>query len=160
LSEIATKGRKGFYVSWQSGSQQLAVITTGLIGLLLNARLSSQEITHWEWRIPLLAGCMIIPILFLLRRSLEETQVFVTRKHHLEPRDILRTMATNWRLVLLAIMLVTPNAVYYYMITAYTPTFGSAILHLQAKSTMTVILCVGVSNLFWLPVMGALSDQI
>jgi len=62
--------------------------------------------------------------------------------------------------VLLAVMLVIPNGVYYYMITAYTPTFGSAILHLPANVTTTVILCVGVSNLVWLPVMGALSDQI
>jgi MFS family permease len=160
LSEIATTGRKGFYVSWQSGSQQLAVIATGLIGLLLNARLSAEDMTNWGWRIPLLAGCMIIPLLFLLRRSLEETQVFTTRKHHPVPREILRTLTANWRLVLLAIMLVTPNAVYYYMITTYTPTFGSAVLHLPANSTMTVILCVGVSNLFWLPVMGALSDRI
>ena len=160
LSEIATTEGKGFFVSWQSGSMQLAVIATGVIGLMLNARLSADQITRWGWRIPFLAGCMIVPILLLLRRSLEETQVFIKRKHHLGPRDILKTMATSWRLVLLAVMLVTPNSVWFYMNVAYTPTFGSAILHLSANSTTTVILCVGVSNLVWLPVMGALSDQI
>jgi len=103
---------------------------------------------------------MIIPILLLLRRSLEETQVFIKRRHHLGPRDILKTMATSWRLVLLAVMLVTPNSVWFYMNVAYTPTFGSAILHLSANSTTTVILCVGVSNLVWLPVMGAWSDKV
>jgi MFS family permease len=35
LAEIATPGRKGFFVSWQSGSQQVAVICAAVIGLLL-----------------------------------------------------------------------------------------------------------------------------
>src|ERR1700688_2592627 len=37
LSEIATPGHKGFYVSWQSGSQQIAVIFVALLGVLLAA---------------------------------------------------------------------------------------------------------------------------
>ena len=33
LSEIATPGHKGFYVSWQSASQQVAVMFAALIGV-------------------------------------------------------------------------------------------------------------------------------
>src|SRR5271167_4029074 len=36
LSEIATPGHKGFYVSWQSGSQQVAVMFAALIGVVLS----------------------------------------------------------------------------------------------------------------------------
>ena len=32
LSEMATPGHKGFYVAWQSGSQQVAVVVAALIG--------------------------------------------------------------------------------------------------------------------------------
>ncbi|HLK61220.1 MAG TPA: MFS transporter, partial [Chthonomonadaceae bacterium] len=46
------------------------------------------------------------------------------------------------------------------VITAYTPTYGTNVLHLLSRDTMQVTLCVGLSNLFWLPVMGALSDRI
>jgi MFS family permease len=46
------------------------------------------------------------------------------------------------------------------MITAYTPTFGSRVLHLASEDSMLVTLCVGASNLLWLPVMGALSDRV
>src|SRR6476469_8847988 len=35
LSEIATPGHKGFYVSWQSGSQQVAVMFAALVGVAL-----------------------------------------------------------------------------------------------------------------------------
>jgi MFS family permease len=36
LSEIATPGHKGFYVSWQSASQQVAVMFSALIGVVLS----------------------------------------------------------------------------------------------------------------------------
>ena len=42
LSEIATPGHKGFYVSWQSGSQQVAVMFAALLGVVLNTRLSTR----------------------------------------------------------------------------------------------------------------------
>src|SRR6476646_8627202 len=43
LAEIATPGRRGFYCSWQSGSQQLAVVFTALIGLVLTGALSTDQ---------------------------------------------------------------------------------------------------------------------
>src|ERR1700730_11709924 len=70
LSEIATPGHKGFYVSWQSASQQCAVIFAALLGVALGARLSPEQMTQWGWRVPLLIGCLIIPFLFVIRRSL------------------------------------------------------------------------------------------
>src|SRR6201987_1244212 len=40
LAEIATPGHKGFYVSWQSASQQVAVMVTALLGVVLSSSLS------------------------------------------------------------------------------------------------------------------------
>jgi MFS family permease len=57
-------------------------------------------------------------------------------------------------------MLVTMTTVSFYMITAYTPTFGSNVLKLADTHTLTVTLCVGISNFLWLPLMGALSDRV
>src|SRR5437588_13060055 len=72
LAEIATPGRKGYFASWQSGSQQVAVIFAALIGLALSAMLRPEEMSGWGWRVPLLIGSMLIPVLFMLRRSLME----------------------------------------------------------------------------------------
>src|SRR5436309_5043418 len=64
LSEIATPGNKGFYVSWQSASQQAAVIFAALLGVVLNAALPPAAMAAWGWRVPLLIGCAIVPLLF------------------------------------------------------------------------------------------------
>ncbi len=70
--------------------------------------------------------------------------------------EIMQTPAANWSIVLLGMMLVVMSTVSFYMITAYTPTFGSSVLHLASKDNLIVTLCVGISNFVWLPIMGAL----
>ena len=160
LSEIATPGHKGFYVSWQSASQQVAVMFAASVGVVLSSVMPPQDIARWGWRVPLILGCVIIPLLFRLRRSLQETDEFVARKHRPSTTEILRSLVTNWRIVIIGTMMVTMTTVSFYMITAYTPTFGSSVLHLASLDSLVVTLCVGASNLFWLPIMGGLSDKI
>ena len=159
LAEIATPGHKGFYVSWQSASQQCAVVFAAVLGVMLSANLTADQMAAWGWRVPLLVGCLIVPFLFVLRRSLTETEEFLARRRP-SVAEILISLAAHWQIVLLGMMLVTMTTVSFYMITAYTPTFGQAVLHLANVDNLTVTLCVGLSNLFWLPVMGALSDRI
>jgi len=160
LSEIATPGHKGFYVSWQSGSQQVAVMFAASLGVILNSGLSTERMQRWGWRVPLLLGCLIIPFLFRLRKSLAETEAFLSRKHRPDTSEIFRSLRNNWAIVLVGTFMVTMTTVSFYMITAYTPTFGNSVLHLASIDSLIVTLCVGASNLFWLPVMGALSDRI
>lgn len=160
LAEIATPGHRGFYCSWQSGSQQVAVITAAVLGVAVSLRLSPREMADWGWRIPLIVGCAIIPFLFVIRRSLAETEEFLARKHRPSVQEILKSLAENWRVVALGMMLSTMTTVTFYMITAYTPTFGQTALRLSSMDSLTVTMCVGVSNLAWLPVMGAVSDRL
>src|SRR3989442_11968062 len=160
LAEIATPGRKGFFVGWQSASQQVAVIFAALIGLILSATLRPEQMAGWGWRVPLLIGSMLIPFLLLLRRSLTETEEFKAKKHHPDVSEIWRTVLANWRLMILGMMLTTTTTVTFYLITAYMPTYGSSVLHLTTVSSMLVTLLVGISNFCWLPAMGALSDRV
>jgi MFS transporter, MHS family, citrate/tricarballylate:H+ symporter len=161
LAEIATPGHKGFYVSWQSGSQQVAVIVVALLGVLLSTVISPDDMFRWGWRIPFLIGCLIIPLLFILRASLKETEAFEKRRGSVpKTGEILIGLAENWTIVLIGVLLVTMTTVSFYFITAYTPTFGREVLKLSNIDALTVTLCVGISNLFWLPVMGAVSDRI
>src|ERR1700745_3265677 len=81
LSEIATPGRKGFFSAFQSASQQVAVMLAAIAGILLAMYVSPTDMDKWGWRIPLIAGCAMIPFLVLLRRSLGETDEFLARKH-------------------------------------------------------------------------------
>jgi MHS family citrate/tricarballylate:H+ symporter-like MFS transporter len=160
LSEMATPGHKGFYVAWQSASQQVAIMFAAAIGYTLNQTLVADQMNRWGWRIPFIIGCLIIPFLFYIRRSLEETPAFLRRPRRLTIREILRSLLASARIVTLGVLMVATTTISFYTITVYTPTFGKNVLKLLDTDSLIATFCVAVSNFFWLPVMGALSDRI
>lgn len=160
LSEMATPGHKGLYVSWQSASQQAAIIFSAALGYFLNETISKEVMSDWGWRIPFFIGCMIIPVVFQIRRSLQETEAFLAEKHHPTFKEILQTLAVNWQIVFAGMMLIVMTTVSFYLITVYTPTFGKSVMKLSIVDSLLITFFVGLSNFIWLPVMGALSDRI
>lgn len=160
LSEIATPGRRGFYVAWQSASQQPAVVLAASLGIILTWILPKEAMQTWGWRIPLGLGCLLIPFVYRIRRSLPETEEFLAKLRRPSFPEILRSLGVNWRIVGLGVMLATMTTVSFYLITAYTPTFGARALHLAPIDNLIVTACVGMLNFVMLPLMGALSDRV
>jgi len=160
LAEMATPGHRGFYCAWQSASQQVAVVFAALLGVGLSIVMPPARMSAWGWRVPFFIGCMIVPLLFWLRKSLEETEAFLAQKHHPKMDEVLASLATNWKIVTLGVLFSTMTTVSFYLITAYTPTYGIEVLHLTSRQSLLVTFCVGMSNFFWLPMGGAISDIV
>ncbi|MBA1242672.1 MFS transporter [Pseudomonas japonica] len=159
LAEMATPGRKGFYASWQSASQQVAIVVAAALGYALNQWMAPADIAAWGWRIPFGVGCVIIPFIFLLRRNLAETEAFQARTHRPTMKAVFRTLLDNVGIVILGMLMVAMTTTAFYLITVYAPTFGKSVLKLSTADALMVTLLVGVSNFFWLPIGGMLSDR-
>lgn len=160
LSEISTPGNRGFYTSFQSASQQVAIFVAAIIGYVLSEIMPADVVAAWGWRIPFFIGCIIIPFLFLLRRTLEETPAFLAMKKHPTASEVFTSAAANWRIILLGMMLAAMTTVTFYFVTVYTPTFGKNVLKLSTQDSLLVTLLVAVTNFIWNPIGGALSDRI
>jgi MFS transporter, MHS family, citrate/tricarballylate:H+ symporter len=167
LAEISTPGNKGFYTSFQSASQQVAIFVAAIIGYVMNATLTTTQIAEGGgglpfagWRIPFFIGCLIVPLIFWLRSSLQESPEFLAQKKHPTTAEIFESMVENIDTVLLGMLLVVLTTVTFYLITVYTPTFGKNVLKLSTTDALTVTLCVAVSNFIWLPIGGAISDRV
>jgi MHS family citrate/tricarballylate:H+ symporter-like MFS transporter len=164
LAEISTPGNRGFYTSFQSSSQQVAIFVAALIGYALNEFVQGDTIMTFaggigKWRVPFFIGCMIIPFIFVLRRTLEETPAFLAMKKHPSTSEVFASAAVNWKIILLGMMLAAMTTVTFYFVTVYTPSFGKE-LKLSAQDSLLVTLMVAVTNFIWNPVGGALSDRI
>lgn len=159
LAEIAPPGRRGFYVSWQSASQQISVLMAAILGVVLRFTLSADQMDAWGWRIPFLFGCSIIPVLFWIRRSVEESYVFKAQKPQ-SVANIFRSLASNWKIIVWSTMLVTLTSIMFYLITAYTPTYGRVVLGLKPIDTFWVTMCVAITTFVMIPVMAAVSDKV
>jgi MFS transporter, MHS family, citrate/tricarballylate:H+ symporter len=160
LSEIATPGNRGFYTSFQSASQQVAIVVASIVGFGLNELMPADMVAAWGWRIPFFIGCLIIPVIFILRRTLEETPAFLSMKKHPTTSEVFSSAAANWRIIVLGMMLAAMTTVTFYFVTVYTPTFGKNVLKLSTQDALLVTLMVGITNFIWNPVGGALSDRI
>jgi MHS family citrate/tricarballylate:H+ symporter-like MFS transporter len=160
LFEISTPGNKGYYTSFQSASQQVAIFAAAIIGFALSESMGADTIAAWGWRIPFFIGCLIIPFIFVLRRTLEETPAFLAMKRHPTSSEVFSSAAVNWRIIVLGMLMVAMTTVTFYFVTVYTPTFGKTVLKLTTRDALLVTLCVAVTNFIWLPVGGAISDRI
>jgi MHS family citrate/tricarballylate:H+ symporter-like MFS transporter len=160
LSEIATPGNRGFYTSFQSSSQQVAIFVAAILGYILSESMDAATVTAWGWRIPFFVGCMIIPLIFFLRRTLEETPEFLAMKKHPTASEVFASALANWRIVVLGMMIAVLTTTTFYFVTVYTPTFGKQVLKLSSADALMVTILVAVGNFIWNPVGGALSDRI
>lgn len=159
LAEIATPKNRGFYCAWQASSQALGVMAATGLGVLLTATLTMQQMQAYGWRIPLLVGCLIIPILFWLRRSLQETEVFEKSTHARTTGEIMRILFEHWQIVLIGVLLTILNTTMFYFVNTYTALYGN-LLRLDPLGNFTVALGVGTASFILLPMFGALSDRI
>ena len=160
LAEISTPGNRGFYTSFQSSSQQVAIFVASILGYILSEVMPADTVAAWGWRIPFFIGCLIIPFIFVLRRTLEETPVFLAMKRHPTASEVFSSAALNWKIILLGMLMVAMTTVTFYFVTVYTPTFGKTVLKLTTRDALLVTLCVAITNFIWLPVGGAISDRI
>jgi MFS family permease len=159
LAEIALPKRRAFYTCWQAGSQQFAVMAASLAGITLINCLTPEELGAWGWRIPLLIGCAVIPVMFWLRASLAETAVFVKKKRTPKIGEICTSLVAGWRTILLCMGMVAMATVTAQTTTTYAPTFIKS-LKLGESAGFITLFFVGLSVLFWLPIMATVADRV
>jgi MFS family permease len=79
MSELAIKGKRGFYASFQYvtliGGQLLAV----LVLVILQQLLTTDQLKAWGWRVPFVIGALAALVALYLRSSLTETSTEETR---------------------------------------------------------------------------------
>jgi MHS family citrate/tricarballylate:H+ symporter-like MFS transporter len=135
-------------------------MVAALLGYAIHAGLDKTAIAAWGWRVPFFVGCLIIPLIFLLRRRMEESPEFTTRAQ--QPRPTLSQVAAgllrDWPIMLAGTCLVAMTTTAFYLITVYAPTFGKE-LKLSTTDSLIVTLLVAISNFIWLPIGGMISDR-
>jgi MHS family citrate/tricarballylate:H+ symporter-like MFS transporter len=100
-----------------------------------------------------------VPLIFILRGSLQETPKFLAKKTHPKPPEIYRTVWANLSVVAFGMLMATLTSVSFYFITVYTPDFGKS-LNLSPSDALLVTLVVALANFFWLPIGGPASDRL
>jgi MFS family permease len=153
LIEAAPVARRGLYASLQMGSQGLAILLAGLIGVVLSRLLDPQALHDWGWRIAFLAGTAIVPFGLVIRRRLPET--FERSNASGSGR---RTAPPELRPVVLGFVMLSSGTILTYVMS-YLTTFASATLHVRLDAAFAVTAIIGFCDVTLAPVSGWLSDR-
>jgi MHS family citrate/tricarballylate:H+ symporter-like MFS transporter len=152
LMEAAPPLRRGLYVSLQATSADLAVCIAGLVGVGLASVLDAPALDAWGWRVALLLGAAIIPVGFVLRRTLNETLQPPAQSQH-EPVRV-----GYMRVVVLGLILLSTATTTNYLLE-YMTTYASVTLGMSAKIAFGATAVIGLSGVICDPLGGWLSDR-
>jgi len=158
MSEVASKGNRGFYSSFQYvtliGGQLLAL----LVLVVLQALLTTDQLKAWGWRIPFVIGAVAALVAMYLRRSLAETASDETM-HSKEAGSLLQLMRHK-RAVLIVFAFTMGGSLYFYTFTTYMQKYLVNTAHMDASIVSIVMTAVLILYMCLQPAFGALSDRI
>jgi predicted MFS family arabinose efflux permease len=107
----------------------------------------------YGWRIAFLAGALILPIGFVIRRSLPET----LHQDAPAPEDV--QAAQPWRAMVLGFLMLGGATIGFYVL-AYLTTYASTVLHMKTNVSFGATIAFGVANIISGTLSGILSDRI
>lgn len=81
LIEASPSGRRGLYGSLQMAGQAVSILFGTLVGIAVTTNFTAEHLHAWAWRLPFMAGLLIGPISFYIRRHLNETSAFESTDH-------------------------------------------------------------------------------
>lgn len=122
LLESAPQGRQCFFGKWQFASQNMGIILSGLVGVILALSMSDQVTDEWGWRIPFLLGILIAPIGFYIRRNLDET-LNSDEAHGSMSAVLSDVLRRYWAKVVLCVLVISGATITQYFFI-YTTTYA------------------------------------
>lgn len=160
LLEIAPEGEKALFVSWSSTIFNLAVLAALLVGYFLNKWLSPAELQLWGWRIPSFIGCGIIPLLFILRKNLLESETFEAQPNHPTMKEVLVAVVRYRRVALAGMFMIVVGSTILYFLVTFMPVFVRRQLGLSSELSLLSTVVATSYVLVMLPIFALLSDRI
>jgi len=159
LSEVALRGRRGFYSSFQYvtliGGQLLAVS----IIVVLQQFLDDVQLRAWGWRLPFVASAAAAVVALVMRRRLEESSTAASRAsgHAGSVREIFRHHKAAFFTVL---GYTAGGSLAFYTFTTYMQKYLVNSRHMPVRVATGVMTGCLFAFMLMQPLFGALSDRI
>ena len=159
MSEVALKGQRGFFSSFQYvtliGGQLLAV----LIVVILQFLLTDTELRAWGWRIPFVIGALAAVIALVLRRSLEETSNAADLAN--KEAGTLSNLFKHHKAAFFTVLGYTAGgSLIFYTFTTYMQKYLVNSAGMSVKTASLIMTCALFVYMLLQPLFGMLSDRI
>ncbi|WP_199259936.1 MFS transporter [Paracoccus binzhouensis] len=161
IAEYSPTHRRGLYTSIVPASTAAGLLAGSLMSAALFWLLSEAQMQSYGWRLPFLLALPLGLVGLYIRLRLEDTPKFreLEQAHHVERTPIRELFGNHGRQIAIAFGATCLNAVGFYLILSYMPTYLSTEMgmgHTESFIAASLSLAVYIFLIF---LMGQLSDR-
>ena len=165
LAEYAPEGKRGFYTSIVPASTAAGLLFGAVFVAALHEWMSVETLHEWGWRLPFLLAAPFGLVGRYIRMSLQDSPKFLEMEQRLEAKEcathapIRELLTVHRRSVMIGIGATCLNAVAFYLLLSYMPTYLSMEMGMSERDSFiasTVSLATYIGLIF---LMGKLSDR-
>lgn len=162
MSEYAPADKRGLYTSVVPASTASGLLAGALFVFMLNALLTDAQLESWGWRIPFLLAGPLGYIGRYIRIHLEDSPVYreMAEKAEVKKVDapVRYVLRHHWKRIMVGLGVTCLNAVAFYLLLSYMPTFLSEEVGMDASlalASSSIALAFYIVMIF---AMGHFSD--
>jgi MFS family permease len=158
--EHAPPGRRAFYTGFAMSGLQAGISLGSMVFVPLTL-LPPEQLFSWGWRLPFLISGVLTVVAYMLRRKLDETEVFAEMEESGERArmPILVLVRDHWAATLRVTICCTINVV-SSIFNVFALSYATGTAHIP-QSFMLIVVTVGNALAIVLaPVSGWLSDRV
>ncbi|MFF8800018.1 MULTISPECIES: MFS family transporter [unclassified Methylobacterium] len=158
MSEVAAKGQRGFYASFQYVTLIGGQLLASLVLVVLQSLLTEAQLTAWGWRIPFVIGALAAVVALFLRRSLQETTSAADRND--AESGTLAALLRHWRAFAVVLAYTAGGSLAFYTLTTYMPKYLFNTAHLDKVTASRITTVALLVYMLMQPFFGWMSDRI
>jgi MFS transporter, MHS family, proline/betaine transporter len=164
IVEQAPDRKRGMVVGFLPLGNLAGFVAAGLVVTALQTLLPAHDMLSWGWRVPLLLSAPLGLVAVYMRMRLEESPAYQGESRQAAPADgsvsYRRTIAEQWRPMLICAALVYTSNAADYMLTGYLPTYLKVFAHVGHTAGLAMITGTLTILAMLLVFVAALSDHI
>ena len=161
LVEYAPKHKRGMYAAVVPASTATGLLIGSLFATVFSFALTEQQLVDWGWRIPFLLAAPMGLIGKYIRDRLEDTPAFqeIAGEDDAVKAPMAALFRDHWRSLLRGFGGVLLNAVGFYVILSYMPTYLSTEVGLDDTKSYIATTVALITYIGFIFITGALSDR-
>jgi MHS family shikimate/dehydroshikimate transporter-like MFS transporter len=160
--EHAPPGRRGWNGSWPQVGTYAGLLLSTIASVAAQALTSEAQFVRWGWRLPFLAGAVLVVMAMYVRRRVPESPIFarLAEREFGFRAPVSQVLRTCPRQVLLATGMRIGESGSLYIFTIFILTYGPQQLGVPRVTMLAGVVLATLLGLATTPFFGGLSDRL
>jgi len=162
-TEYAPPGKRGLYGSFVQMGVIIGVVSANFSFIVMQ-KATGASLSTWGWRLPFLAGVLVLILAWFIHRKIEETPEFRSsqgsRDRGSERSPVRQVLRNDRATVLLAGGSFAVHLATFYILITGTLDYATRELGMARSSVLVVTMIVAGAQLVTIPLAAKISDRV